>query len=218
MLHILIVGATGGLGKALVREGLAHKHSVAVLVRDSSKLAAELGDDVARLAKVHVGDATNAATVSAACAGVDVIFSGKGGDSKLAHVLATEGVNAGVKKFVFVAGATNVLAEDGVTPNWKQVLPYWPPAEGAYRAHQACIDAIRESGINYVVFCPEFMQSRGAKTADVPVIRVNRPSGRFVSYEDGAAVMMHAAEVNTYDGQLITAATNASASVSAGGG
>ena len=99
------------------------------------------------------------------------------------------------------------MSEDGVTPDWVNVAKYWPPAERAYAAHGACIDAIRATGINHVVFCPGFMQAAGQKTAATPSIRINRPSpGTAVgSYEDAAWVMVQAAEVSDYDGQLITA-------------
>ena len=51
------------------------------------------------------------------------------------------------------------------------------------------------------------MRNVGAVSVPPPAIKINRQSGGFVSYEDAAWVMVHAAEVADYDNQLITAAT-----------
>ena len=99
------------------------------------------------------------------------------------------------------------MSEDGVTPNWISVSKFLPIAERLFHAHGACIDAIRASGINHVVFCPGIIKAAGHKSASAPTIRINRPSpGTAVgSYEDSAWVMVQAAEVSDYDGELITA-------------
>ena len=207
VLKVLVVAATGGLGSSLVKEALSRGHTVSVFVRNEAKLNEELGDVLSRLAAVHVGDARDAKSVSAACAGQDVVFSGRGADVELARVVAEQSKAQNVKKLVFVAGGSNVMSEDGVTLQYLHMVKQYPQAEQYYRAHQPCIDAIRATGINHVVFCPGLMRSVGHKSVPAPAIRINRPSGNFVSYEDAAAVMVHAAEVSDYDGQLITAAT-----------
>lgn len=114
-------------------------------------------------------------------------------------------------RLIHVAGATNLKSEDGVTDNWmilKPKLGDW--VERAYLGHKACIDAIAKSGINFVIFCPSLMRNMGHKSSNLPDslnIRINRPSGDFISYEDAAYVMVRAAMTNEYDGQCITAST-----------
>ena len=73
-MNALIAGATGGLGKCLVREALSRGMLVSVLVRDQAKLDAELGDIVKDLKKVIIGDASDAAVVANAVQGNDVVF------------------------------------------------------------------------------------------------------------------------------------------------
>ena len=208
-LSLLVVGATGGLGKHLVKEGLNRGHSVSVLVRNREKLEAEFAPNVlSALKEVHVADAgADAELVRQACSGKDVVLSGSGAVEPVADTVANQAKLAGVKKFVYVAGATNVMDEDGVTPLWKKYASYWPPAERAYNSHGKCIEAIRRSGINYVVFCPALMKEVGSKSNPVQIPKINRESGGFVSYEDAAHVMVDAAELPTWDNQLITAAT-----------
>jgi uncharacterized protein YbjT (DUF2867 family) len=210
-LKMLVVGATGGLGQCLVREALSRGHIVSVLARDRAKLVSILGDaTVGRLANIHVGDAKNPIIAGAAVTGQDIVFGAQGADAEFARVVAEQTKAAGAKKFVFVAGATNVLEEDGVTPAYIRWKEMWKPAESAFHAHGACIDAIRKTGVPFVIFCPAMMDSLGLKSPGLPEvanIRVNRPSGPFVSFEDAAWVMLEAAEGSQWDGELVTAST-----------
>ncbi len=158
---------------------------------------------------IFVGDAaSDSLIVKKACEGKDVVLMGIGSVEEIAHVVAEPSKAAGVKKVVHIAGATNVLDADGVTPLWKKYAVSWPPAERAFIAHGKCIDAIRRTGINHVIFCPGFMSSKEKKSSPVAAPKINCESGGFVSYEDAAHVMVDAAEKSDWDGQLITAATN----------
>jgi uncharacterized protein YbjT (DUF2867 family) len=219
-LRLVVVGATGGLGQALVREALGRGHTVSVLVRDRKKLDEVLGAEaVSRLSSVHVGDAHDAAVTGAAVAGQEIVFGAQGADQVFARVVAEQSKAAGARKFVFVAGATNVMSEDGTTPNYIAYMKEWSFAESAFKAHGACIDAIRATGVPHVIFCPGFMQAVGKRSDGLPEaanIRVNRPSGNFVSFEDAAWVMLQAAEGPQWDGQLITASTKRSSESAAG--
>ncbi len=139
-LRFLIIGATGGLGKALVAESLSRGHGVSVLVRSREKLDVELQDAAQKLSAVNVGDAGDAATVARAAEGQDVVFLAAGANVALATSAAAACVSGGKKaKLLAVAGATNVMAEDGVTPDWVNWAEKWPPAERAFKAHDAVI-------------------------------------------------------------------------------
>ncbi|KAJ3067080.1 hypothetical protein HDU98_009702 [Podochytrium sp. JEL0797] len=201
-LNVLIVGATGGLGQCLTREALQRGHAVSVFVRSVDKLNQYLSNETSRLASTHTGSATDKASLLSATNAADVILNVVGYQPAVAAAVASAGVESKVHKLVHVAGASNVLSEDGSTLNWKVYEQYWPGAERAFKVHQAGIDAIRKSGINHVIFCPGFMKSVGHASVPPVQVRVNRPSGDFVSYEDAAA-----AERSDWDGKLITAAT-----------
>lgn len=207
-LNILIVGI-GGLGKCMVQEALGRGLLVSVLVRDRTKLEADLGRDiVARLHKVTVGEGTQAKVLDEAMAGVDVVLSGRGADANLAAALAGAVKRNSVSKLCWPGGTTNVLASDGVTPNYKTLLHLGDWVEGAFRAHGACIEAIRTTGVNHVIFCPGRMAGIGHRSLDVRAsVRINRDAGPFVSYEDAAWVMLEAATTSEYDRQLVSAAT-----------
>ncbi|KAI3642922.1 hypothetical protein MP228_012477 [Amoeboaphelidium protococcarum] len=209
-LSILVVGATGGLGKSLVHECLARGHSLSVLVRNQDKLAVVFAETVFSLpaSNIFIGDAaTDTDIVKKACEGQDVVLMGVGGAEDVARIVAEQSKVAGVKKIVHVAGLTNIMDDDGTTPMWKKIISSWPPAEEAFIAHGKCIDAIRATGINYVVFCPGYMSGKGKKSSPMITPKINRDCGDHVSYEDAAHVMMDAAEKSNWDGELITAAT-----------
>lgn len=207
-IHVLIVGV-GGLGQCLVHEAWDRGLAVSVLVRNRDKLAARMGASVlARLAHIHVGDGTDAQALDRAMQGMDSVLSGRGAAPELAAALAAAVARNGVQKLCWPGGTTNVLADDGVTPNYKQLAHLGSWVEKAYVAHGQCIDAIRRSGVNHVIFCPGRMAGAGTRSPDVEAtIRVNRDAGPFVSYEDAAWVILEAATTPTYDRQLISAAT-----------
>lgn len=205
---ILVIGV-GGLGTRLVEEALDRGLRLSVLVRDPDKLATALTPEQrAKLALVYVGDGTDPQALDEAMAGVDVVLSGRGAAPDMAEAVAQAAARNHVHKLVWPGGTTNVLADDGVTLNYKTLTGLGSWVKEAYHRHQRCIDAIRASGVNYVVFCPGNMAGRGHRSADVnSTIRVNRDAGPFVCYEDAAWVILEAATTPTWDGQLISAAT-----------
>ncbi len=206
--HILVIGV-GGLGQCLVREGLERELHVSVLVRNKEKLLNDLGEaTVTKLDHIHVGDGMDPAILDKAMRNVNVVLSGRGADPRLAHEMARAVKRNGIAKLCWPAGSTNVMAEDGITPNYKNLLHLGKWVEQAYTLHGACIDTIKETGINHVIFCPGRMGSAGHRSPDVAsTIRINRDAGPFVSYEDAAWVLLEAATTDTYDRQLVSAAT-----------
>lgn len=79
-MNVLIFGASGRTGRAVVREALARGHSVSAFVRDPAKLLA--GHPALRVIRGDVGDA---AAVAQAVPGHDVVVSTLGVGSPLAH-------------------------------------------------------------------------------------------------------------------------------------
>jgi len=206
--HVLIVGV-GGLGRHMVQEALERGLSVSVMVRDRTKLEARLdAATIGRLTNITIGDATDPAALNSAMQGVDVALSGNGAHPNMAAELAAAVGRNGVQKLVWPAGGSNAMDEEGVTPAYKRYMEWWPGAEQVYLAHQACIDAIRDSGINHVIFGPGRMTSVGRRSVDVAAtVRVNRVAGMQVSYEDAAWVMLEAATTEKWDRELVSAVT-----------
>lgn len=207
-LKVLVVGV-GGLGKCMVQEALERNLSVSVLIRHREKLESELEHTtLSKIREIHIGDGTDAAALDGAMQDIDIVLSGRGAAPDLARALSAAVRRNQVKKLCWPGGTTNVLADDGVTPNYKTLTHLGSWVEQAYSVHSECIEAIRDAGINYVIFCPGRMQAVGTRSPDVhATIRINRDAGPFVSYEDAAWVILEAATTQTYDQQLISAAT-----------
>lgn len=66
-MHILIIGASGGIGQQMVTQALARGHQVSVFVRQSRPWPSHVTS--------HVGDVGDAAAVAAAMPGVDAVIS-----------------------------------------------------------------------------------------------------------------------------------------------
>jgi putative NADH-flavin reductase len=72
-MKILVLGATGGIGKQVVRQALDQGHEVTILARDPNKLDVSLH----RIRCIE-GDVLNPASVEAAITGNDVVVSALG--------------------------------------------------------------------------------------------------------------------------------------------
>jgi len=72
-MNLVIFGATGGTGRALVEQALDQGHTVTAFVRKASRMRVKH-----RRLKLAIGDVLNYATVEAAIAGQDAVLSALG--------------------------------------------------------------------------------------------------------------------------------------------
>jgi nucleoside-diphosphate-sugar epimerase len=131
-MRVLVTGATGYLGGAVVRSLLAAGHDVVGLVRN---------DDGSRLpegVQARRGDLTDAASLAASVEGVDgVIHAGRGKDDTdgagdLAATRALLDALAGSGRFFVHTSGTWVVGETGGKPATEDA-PYNPPQALAFR-------------------------------------------------------------------------------------
>ncbi|HEX5235554.1 MAG TPA: SDR family oxidoreductase [Silvibacterium sp.] len=117
-MKIVIFGATGGTGRALVKQALAAGHEVTAFVRDPSKFAPE-----PRL-RVAVGDALDGDTVRNAVAGQEAVISALGSRSlndgtllprSMTHILAGMKQHGVRRLIVMGASGTMPQAEERLT-------------------------------------------------------------------------------------------------------
>lgn len=147
---VLVAGATGALGRHVVRVLRERGHRVRALTR-----SAERGRALAAFAdEVRVGDATRPEAIAGACAGAELVFSclgqSVGSDPALRgpgyhaidyvanHNLIAEAKAAGVRRFVYVS----VFGAEAYT-------------QVAYlRAHAAVATELKNSGLGYAIVQP----------------------------------------------------------------
>jgi uncharacterized protein YbjT (DUF2867 family) len=147
---VLVTGATGFVGPHVVHALRARERPVRALVREPSKTSrlTAWGVELAR------GDVTDPSSLRSAVAGVDTvihlvaIISGKPGDFERIMAQGTRDLvaaaqEAGVRRFILASAL-------GLDESTKDAVPY-------YRAKWAMETAVKESGLEYVIFRPSFV-------------------------------------------------------------
>jgi uncharacterized protein YbjT (DUF2867 family) len=173
---VLIAGATGAVGRAVLQVLHAEKRQLRALARNPERAASLHG----LTSDVRLADATDPAALTGVCDGVDAVFSSLGASvvpgapdrrSYLAVDLAAnrnllaEAKRAGVRRFVYVS----VFA----TPAY---------AATAYvRAHEEFVNDLKNSGLEYAVLRPTGLFS--AFAALLPLVK----KGRVPLVGDGAS-------------------------------
>jgi uncharacterized protein YbjT (DUF2867 family) len=149
---VLVAGATGRTGSAVVTQLLAEGYTVRALVRDPVTARAALGDQVTYV----TGDVTAPATLAPAMQGADAVISAIGakgakGPSR-PEVIDYEGVRnlaaaasaAGVKQFVLVSSRAVTQKDHPLNRMFGDVLIWKLKGE----------DALRASGVPYTIIRP----------------------------------------------------------------
>ncbi|MGI9291938.1 MAG: SDR family oxidoreductase [Gammaproteobacteria bacterium] len=148
---ILVIGATGNVGRPTVAGLLAKGASVRALSRSADNLAA-LPDG----AEGVVGDLESGAGLDAACAGIDkLLLITSNGETESARGLnaVQAATTAGVKHIVFLSVAN---------PNKEPGIPH-------YLAKLPIEEAIRNSGADYTFLRPNFFMQTDQSI--IPVIK-----------------------------------------------
>jgi uncharacterized protein YbjT (DUF2867 family) len=109
-LTVLVVGATGSIGRLVVEEALAQGHAVRALVHTAAKAG-----NISSQAQVVVGDVTRPETLGAAVEGVDAIVLTLGADG-LGKAGAEHVSYGGVRHILAALESSKALAAPGSHP------------------------------------------------------------------------------------------------------
>ncbi|HET7353434.1 MAG TPA: complex I NDUFA9 subunit family protein [Gaiellaceae bacterium] len=150
---VLVTGGTGFIGPHVVHTLRASDTSVRALARD----AANAGRLTAWGVELATGDVTDPASLRAACEGVDAvihlvaIIKGRPADFERVMSQGTRNVvaaaqKAGVRRFVLASAL-------GLDEQTKDAVPY-------FTAKWEMERAVRESGLEHVIFRPSFVFGR----------------------------------------------------------
>ncbi len=157
--NILVLGATGGTGRLIVRDALARGHHVTALVRSPDKAGDLQG------AQLIVGDARDEATLRKALKGQDVVISSLGtslspfrevttlSTSTRALVKAMEAENVARLVAITGIGAGDSRGHGGFVYD-RLILPLLLRNVYADKNRQEAI--IRDSGLDWVIVRPVF--------------------------------------------------------------
>jgi uncharacterized protein YbjT (DUF2867 family) len=149
-MKVLVTGGTGFVGPHIVRAIAEQGHDLKLLVRDSTRSRDLPGRPV-------VGEMTNMASLRTAAEGIDTIVHlvaiRQGRAEEFERVmeqgtrdLVAAGKEAGVSRFVLMSAL-------GTSEETKNLVPY-------YHAKWAMEQAVKESGLEHVIFRPSFVFGR----------------------------------------------------------
>ncbi|MEU9862723.1 NAD(P)H-binding protein [Streptomyces sp. NPDC047971] len=193
-MKLTVFGATGGIGREIVRQGLASGHEVTAVVRDPARFTVT-GERLT----VHRADLTAPDTLRPAVAGRDAVLSGLGARSR-----ADAGVAAGLTRSVLTAmdaeGVRRLLvvsaAPLGPTPDGQTVFDRTVLAivnsvlKGVY-------DDLRAMERDLAASATDWTSVRPPKLTDGPltgryrsVVGGNPPRGRSLARADVAHAML----------------------------
>ena len=146
---ILVIGATGNVGRPTVAALLAKGESVRALSRSQDKLAA-LPDGVDGV----IGDVEDGSGLDAACEGVDRLFLiTANGETE-----TTRGLNA--IKAAKAAGVKHIVFLSAQDPEQEPAIPH-------FRSKLPIEKAIRESGADYTILRPSLFNQTDFSVAQV---------------------------------------------------
>lgn len=208
-MRLTVVGASGGIGRELVRQGLDAGHEVTAVVRDSpggtaavqeweqARVPAGTGRTAAGRLRVAVVPALEPAELVDAVAGRDAVLCALGPAGQSADPVNTPGVRA-VVEAMRTTGGRRVLAVSAA--------PLGPPGGGpaTYRAalpalrrmfrdHYADLEQmeqlLRDSGLDWTVVRPPKLSDGPATGLQQTALETTAPGGE-VSRADVAASML----------------------------
>jgi putative NADH-flavin reductase len=203
MIKIVLIGASGFIGSAILKEALKRRHKVLAVVRHPEKIKV-----VHKNLKVKQGDVSSAETVTGVCKGADAVISAynpgwtnpKIAEDKIStYPKILEGVkNAGVKRFLVVGGAGSLFIQPGKRLMDAGIIP-----ESFLPAVRSLADfyldnLAKEKTIDWVFFSPAGNIAPGMRTG---IFRLGKddmifdPEGKSnISVEDYAVAMIDEVE------------------------
>ncbi|MEU8974526.1 SDR family oxidoreductase [Streptomyces monashensis] len=191
-LTVLVVGATGSIGRLVVTEAIARGHTVRALVRDRAKGAQLLPAEV----EFAVGDVTRPETLPEAVAGADAIVL----------TLGSFGAGESSPETVDYAGVRNVLtalaSADGALPRVALMTSIGATTRGSSYGHllewkRRSERLVRASGLTYTIVRPGWFDMNGPDEHQVVFLQGDRrrsggPADGSVARADVARVLVAA--------------------------
>ncbi|MCF8383592.1 MAG: SDR family oxidoreductase [Chlorobium sp.] len=151
---VLVAGASGYLGRHVVREFAARGYSVRSLVRSQEKLACEgpnLEPPIAEFVEdIFIGDAVDRASLKEACKGMDIVFSCMGLTKPLHNITSQQVDHLGNK----------ALLEDAISHSVRKFIyisvfnSYRMMDSDMVKAHELFVQDLRDSGMPYTIIRP----------------------------------------------------------------
>lgn len=205
-MKIIVFGATGGVGKSVVKQAVDNGFEVTAFVRTPSKL--ELTHENLNVVQ---GDAFNPAEVSAAIAGHDAVVSCLGSSQGVKKSSELEEMvknivagmqDHGVKRIVYTASAGIYQELPGVSGKLMMGM-----LKNALTDHRAAVDWIEAHGLTYTIVRPMGL-TNGAFTGNYREAATGVPEkSKSIARADVAHFILKALNDAQYENSSIGIAT-----------
>ncbi len=213
MKKIVLIGASGFVGSAILNEALDRGHKVTAVVRNPEKIT-----KVHKNLDVKQGDVSFAETVKVMSKGADVVISAYNPGWKNPDIAEEttrvyrailEGVKkSGVRRFLVVGGAGSLFISPGKRLMDAGLMPEsFLPAVKAL-ADVYLIDLMAEKSIDWVFFSPAGMLESGLRTGKFRLgkddLIVNGTGESKISVQDYAVAMIDELEKSAHHRERFT--------------
>ena len=199
-MKIVVIGATGNIGRRVVKEALGRGHEITGVVRDPA--AVEAPDPRVRLVK---GDATRADDVARVTRGADAVVSaisprpnprGLPAPSLAANAraLITGLRAAGVKRVLYVGGASSLEVAPGKALADQPDFPEAYKAEAHEGREALAVWRNEADGLDWTFLSPAAEIAPGERTGNYRTtgdqLLVDAAGKSFISFEDYAVAVL----------------------------
>jgi putative NADH-flavin reductase len=203
MKKIVLIGASGFIGSALLKEALARGHKVKAIVRNPEKISMKNPNLM-----VEKGDVSSSQLVSRLCKGADVIISAYNpgwqnpeisSETLRVYTAILDGVRrSGVKRFLVVGGAGSLFISPGLRLMDAGTMPdSYLPAVRALASFYLDILTVEEE-VDWVFFSPAGNITPGKRTGKFRLGKdemiVDSEGKSNISLEDYAVAMLNEVE------------------------
>ncbi|MCE7793686.1 NAD(P)H-binding protein [Salipaludibacillus sp. CUR1] len=175
-MRLVLFGATGRVGKDVLKLALADGHEVTAFVRSADRLPQSLSEN--RMLKIHQGDVLNKSDVDEVMAGgYDLVFSALSTDKSstlskgVPHIINAMNKH-GVNRFISIGTAGILQARSAPALYRFQSSESKRKSTAAAEEHLAVYKSLEKSTLDWIIFCPTYLPD-GEATGNV-IYELNR--------------------------------------------
>ncbi len=208
-MKILVIGAAGKTGEAIVKQALAEGHTVTAFVHNAKEFEGEG-------ARVVEGDVLDAAVVEGAVAGQEAVLDALGGhtpwketslDSNAARNIIRAMHKHGVKRLMVVS-AIGVGGTEDLVPSWYEHLILPTLLRGAMKDKEKMEPLVEASGLEWTLVRPGHLVD-GEATGEVHLFEAGSgETAHKITRADVAGFMLEALKERRYIGAAVNIASN----------
>ena len=208
-MKILVIGAAGKTGEAIVKQALATGHTVTAFVHSAKEFEGEG-------ARVVEGDVLDSAAVDAAVAGQEAVLDALGGHTPwketsletnaARHVIAAMRTH-GVKRLLVIS-AIGVGGTEELVPSWYEHLIMPTLLRGAMQDKEKMEPVVEASGLEWTLLRPAHLVD-GEATGKVQTFELGSgETAHKITRADLAAFMLQLLEDGRYKEQAVNIASS----------